>query len=98
MTFTNLKKYVSQKKCLKQPRQLRAVLDRDFLGMVQSTADGWTAPLTTTDDGKSVTVHRGPFLTGSQVVDSKKRRDELTEEFPDALAIEMEAEGGYKSF
>ena len=79
-------------------RGVRVVLDRDFLSMVQSTAHGWTAPLTTTDDGKSVTVHRGPFLTGSQVVDSKKRRDELTEEFPDALAIEMEAEGGYKSF
>ena len=79
-------------------RGVRVVLDRDLLSMVKNTADGWKAPLTTTDEREYVTVHHGPFLTGSRVVDSKKRRDELTEEFPDALAIEMEAEGGYKSF
>lgn len=66
-------------------------LERDFLQLLTSSADGWNPPLT--DKKVAVNVKNGVFLTGRGRVDDKKRPADLTEQFPDALAIEKEAEG-----
>ena len=61
--------------------------------LIRSAGEGWKAPLK--DPGQlEVEVHRdGEFLSGPEVVDSKERRDQLINRFPDAIAIEMEGEG-----
>lgn len=66
-------------------------LERDFLQLLTSSADGWNPPLT--DKEVTVNVKNGVFLTDRGRVDDKKRPADLTEQFPDALAMEKEAEG-----
>ena len=66
-------------------------VERDFLQLSTSSADGWVPPLT--DKKVAVNVKNGMFLTCKGEVDDKKRPVDLTKQFPDALAIEKEAEG-----
>ena len=66
-------------------------LERNFLQLLTSSAHGWHPPLT--DKKVAVNVKNGVFLTGRGEVYDKKRHADLTEQFPDALAIEKEAEG-----
>ena len=70
---------------------LEVPLERNFLQLLTSSADGWNPPLS--DKKVAVNVKNGVFLTGRGEVDDKKRPADLTAQFPDALAIEKEAEG-----
>lgn len=63
--------------------------------LIRCIADGWDAPLEDSENFK-VTVHRdGVFLSGPELVDNNKRREELVRRFPEATAIEMEGEGEF---
>ena len=75
-------------------RGVEVFLNRDLLQFLNNAAHGWKPPLTPTNQ-RVPKVHSGEFLSGPEVVNSKKRRAELTKKFSDALAIEMEAEGEY---
>ena len=75
-------------------RGVEVFVNRDLLYLLNTAANGWEPPLTATDERVPM-VHNGEFLSGPEVVNSKKRRAQLTKKFSDALAIEMEAEGEY---
>ena len=76
-----------------QERGFRIPVTGRIAKLITSVADGWVAPLKTTEK-LDVTVHRdGVFLSGPELVDNSERRKELVSRFPDAIAIEMEGEG-----
>ena len=61
--------------------------------ILRSAAFGWIAPLENPNE-LDVEVHPdGLLLSGPEVVSSDKRREELIEDFPDAIGLEMEGEG-----
>ena len=74
-------------------RGVHVPIPTQLADLIRSAGEGWEAPLK--DPGQlEVEVHRdGEFLSGPEVVDSKERRDQLINRFPDAIAIEMEGEG-----
>ena len=66
-------------------------LNRHLAKLILNADAGWKQPLK--DEVKVKAIKNGVFLSGPEVVDSKDRRAELIERFPDATAIEMEGEG-----
>ena len=75
-----------------EERGVRVPLNTHCRKLVLSATDGWAPPLVDST-ALDVKVQRGVFLSGPEVVASTARREQLTKRFPDAVAIEMEAEG-----
>ena len=76
-----------------QERGIGVPLKKHLGDLIRTAHHGWKAPLK--HQGQlEVKVHcDGVFLSGPEVVDEKERRAGLAKRFPDAIAIEMEAEG-----
>ena len=71
----------------------RNLVSRRFLQLIRHVADGWKAPLKFPEE-QEVKVHSdGEFLSGPEKVSADRRRKELVQSHPQAMAIEMEGEG-----
>ena len=71
----------------------RRLVSRSFLQPINHVAYGLRAPLKC-PEVRGVKVHSdGESLSGSQKVSTDKRRDQLIELHPKAVAVEMEVEG-----
>ena len=67
---------------------------KQYLARLILDADaGWNPPLKNDDDLDVDVIKNGVILSGPEVVDNVERRRELTKQFPDATAIEMEGVG-----
>ena len=71
----------------------RRLVSRRFLQPINHMADGWKAPLKS-PEVREVKVHSGgEILNGPDKVSTDKRRDQLVQLYPRAVAVEMEVEG-----
>ena len=75
-----------------QSTGMRSYVSKRFLNLIKNCADGWRAPLKNSEDHE-VKVHCGEFLSGPELVSAEWRRKQLAELHPQAVALEMEAEG-----
>ena len=77
---------------------LRSCVSRRFLDIIKDSNCGWEAPLK--DPAvQEIQVHcDGEFLSGPEEVSAEWRRQQLAELHPDAVAVEMEGEGGLMLF
>ena len=79
-----------------QSCNIKTDVSRNMNALIRSAADGWKAPITTSKDQElfEVKVHcDGVILSGPEQVNSEVRQNELLEQYPDAIAIEMQGEG-----
>ncbi|CAH3119605.1 unnamed protein product [Porites lobata] len=77
-----------------QSTGMRSYVSKHFLGVIKNCADGWQAPLKNLADAQQVQVHTAAeFLSGPEQVISERRRDQLAETNPQAIAMENEGEG-----
>ena len=71
----------------------RRLVSRRFLQPINRVVDGWKAPLKSAEV-REVKVHSfGEIVSGSDKVSTDKRRDELVQLYPRAVAVEMEGKG-----
>ena len=78
-----------------QHNNVRTFASRRFLDLIKDSAFGWEAPLKNPED-REVKVHSsGELLSGPELVNAEWRRKELFESFPQAVAIDTEAEGKF---
>jgi len=71
----------------------RSLVGRGFLQLIRHVADGWEAPLTY-PEAREVKVHSScEILSGPEKISANRRRDELVQLYPQAMAVEMEGEG-----
>lgn len=81
-------------------RGIKANVSRNMGRLILSAADGWQPPLkepSGLDD--DVQIHRqAVMLSGPELVDNDERRQELLDDFPDAIGLEMEGEGMLRTF
>ena len=76
----------------------RRLVSRRFLQLVNHVADGWKAPLKS-PEVREVKVHSdGEILSGPEKVSTDKRRDQLVQLYPRAVAVEMEFEGTFDAY
>lgn len=76
-----------------QHNNVRTFASKRFLDLIKDSAFGWEAPLKNPED-REVKVHSsGDLLSGPELVNAEWRRKELFESFPQAVAIDTEAEG-----
>ncbi len=76
-----------------QPRGLSAPVGRDIAGLIRHAADGWLPPLQN-KEAREVRVRcDGEFLSGPEEIDSDRRREELVQLYPNAIAVEMDGQG-----
>ncbi len=76
-----------------QPRGLSAPVGRDIAGLIGHAAVGWLAPLQN-KEAREVRVRcDGEFLSGPEEIDSDRRREELVQLYPNAMAVEMDGQG-----
>lgn len=74
-------------------RGVKAHVSKNMGHLIPFAADAWYPPIKETSDYE-VDVHRQyVMLSGPEVVNNAKRRQELLKHHPDAIAIEMEGEG-----
>jgi len=66
-------------------------LNKKVNGIMKHAGDGWDPPLKNKE--REVQVVNGTMLSGPTLVNSKQERDRLLEDYPTAIAIEMEGEG-----
>ena len=72
-----------------------ANVSRNMNRLILSAADGWEPPLKD-PESLEVEVHRDAvMLSGSDLVNDRKKREELAAHFPQALGLEMEGAGRY---
>ena len=72
---------------------IRTPASRRFLDLIKDAASGWEAPLKNSED-REVKIHSsGEMLSIPEVINAEWRRKELAETFPQAVAIDSEAEG-----
>ena len=72
---------------------MRSYVSRRFLNVIKHTAEGYKAPLHSSQS-REITVHcDGEFLSGPEQVRADWRRNQLAESHPQAIALEMEGEG-----
>lgn len=64
-----------------------------FKPLILSGHDGWRPPLNYGDEMEVRVIGNGVILSGPEIVDSKERRAELIERFPDATVVDMEIGG-----
>lgn len=68
-------------------RDMRTYVSKRFLWVILHCDDGWIAPHHT------VKVHRGEFLSGSELVRADWLRNILVKRYPEATAIEIGGDG-----
>ena len=72
---------------------IRTFASKRFLDLIKDSALGWEAPLENSED-REVKIHSsGELLSVPEVINAEWRRKELAETFPQAVAIDSEAEG-----
>ena len=72
---------------------IRTFASKRFLHLIKDAAFGWEAPLKTSKD-REVKIHSsGELLSVPEVINAESRRKQLAEAFPQAVAIDSEAEG-----
>ena len=72
---------------------IRTFASKRFLDVIKDAAFGWEAPLKNSED-REVKIHSsGELLSVPEVINAESRCKQLTETFPQALAIDSEAEG-----
>ena len=72
---------------------IRTPASRRFLDLIKDAASGWEAPLKNSED-REVKIHSsGELLSIPEVINAEWRRKQLAETFPQAVAIDSEAEG-----
>lgn len=72
---------------------MRSYVSRRFLNVIKHTAEGYEAPLQSSQS-RGIKVHcDGEFLSGPEQVRAEWRRNQLAESHPQAIALEMEGEG-----
>ena len=72
---------------------MRSYVSKRFLNLIKDAALGWEAPLKN-PGGRQVKVHSaGEVLSGPELVNAERRRKQLAESHPQAIAITMEGEG-----
>ena len=72
-------------------RGIAVPLERNLLSLIKNADDGWKAPLRGSWEVK--VWKDGVYLSGPEKIESRERRKELVQRFPDAIAIEKEGEG-----
>ena len=77
-----------------QSRDVNFRLNQDRLEkLLLSADDGWEPPLNYDDEVEVLVIKNGVILGSPEIVDSKERRAELIERFPDATVMDMESGG-----
>ena len=72
---------------------IRTFTSKRFLDLIKDAALGWEAPLKNSED-REVKIHSsGELLSVPEVINAEWRRKQLAENFPQAVAIDSEAEG-----
>ena len=72
---------------------IRTFASKRFLDLIKDAALGWEAPLKNSED-REVKIHSsGELLSVPEVINAEWRRKQLAKNFPQALAIDSEAEG-----
>ena len=72
---------------------IRTFASKRFLDLIKDAALGWEAPLKDSED-REVKIHSsGELLSVPEVINAESRRKQLAEAFPQAVAIDSEAEG-----
>ena len=72
---------------------IRTFASKRFLDLIKDSALGWEAPLENSED-REVKIHSsGELLSVPEVINAEWRRKQLAENFPQAVAIDSEAEG-----
>ena len=72
---------------------IRTFTSKRFLDLIKDAALGWEAPLKNSED-REVKIHSsGELLSIPEVINAEWRRKQLAETFPQAVAIDSEAEG-----
>ena len=72
---------------------IRTFASKRFLDLIKDAALGWEAPLKDSED-QEVKIHSsGELLSVPEVINAESRRKQLAEAFPQAVAIDSEAEG-----
>ena len=72
---------------------IRTFASKRFLDLIKDAALGWEAPLKKSED-REVKIHSsGELLSVPEVINGESRCKQLTETFPQALAIDSESEG-----
>ena len=74
-----------------QERGLAVPLERNLLSLINHADNGWKAPLR--GSGEVKVWKDGVYLSGPEKIETRERRKELVQRFPDAIAIEMEGQG-----
>ena len=76
----------------------RRPVSRCFLGPINHMADFWKAPLKS-PEVREVKVHSdGEILSGPEKVSTDRRRDQLIQLYPRAVAFEMEGKGTFVAY
>ena len=90
LTTYGLKKVTNEREL---HNNIRTPVSRRFLDLIKDAARGWEAPLKNSED-REVKIHSsGELLSVPEVINAEWRRKELAETFPQAVAIDPEAEG-----
>ena len=77
-------------------RGIKANASRHMGDLIPFAADAWNPPLAEESSDFEVEVHREDvMLSGPELVNNSKRRQQLLSHYPDAIAIETEGEGTY---
>ena len=76
-----------------QYRGIGVPLKQHLAKLILNADAGWNPPLKNDVDLDVDVIKNGVILSGPEVVDNEERRTELTKQFPDATAIEMEGVG-----
>ena len=72
---------------------MRRYVSKRFLNVIKHTAEGYKAPLQSSQS-REIKVHcDGEFLSGPEKVRAEWRCNQLAESHPQAIALEMEGEG-----
>ena len=72
---------------------MRSYVSKRFLNVIKHTAEGYNAPLQSSQS-REIKVHcDGEFLSCPEQVRAEWRRNQLAESHPQAIALEMEGEG-----
>ena len=72
---------------------IRTFTSKRFLDLIKDAALGWEAPLKNSEDREVKIDSSGELLSVPEVINAEWRRKQLAEIFPQALAIDSEAEG-----
>ena len=79
-------------------RGIKANVSRNMSRLILSARHGWQPPLQESSS-LDINVHsQAVMLSGPELVDNDNKRQELLNDFPDAIGLEMEGEGNLERF